>query len=226
MLLMESAAGDATVEAQRGEVVPVRDKEGRLLAPNGAVSKLNEQDWVTVRTPFFRRWFGDWLAAVKKLTGVDATGMRHELNAQWIRHGYRQHKSDADPITVADLKRIPEVLDGWDYVERGSLKDGHPSVRFVKRVNGNLYVVERVFKGSRRSTPRMTQVTIWKEPSTHSPAASKRKPRQRYARSAGKARENLLFVNGRVNPEKVSKVVDVLTHKKRTPKGWKGLRGE
>jgi hypothetical protein len=31
-----------------------------LLAPNGKPSNLNEQQWQLVRTPEFKRWFGDW----------------------------------------------------------------------------------------------------------------------------------------------------------------------
>ncbi len=31
-----------------------------LKAPNGADSKLNEQQWLQVRTPSFKSWFGDW----------------------------------------------------------------------------------------------------------------------------------------------------------------------
>lgn len=32
----------------------------KLLAPNGKPSNLNEQQWHLVRTPEFKRWFGDW----------------------------------------------------------------------------------------------------------------------------------------------------------------------
>lgn len=37
-----------------------RNKEGKLLAPNGKVSKLTERQYVQVRTKAFKRWFGDW----------------------------------------------------------------------------------------------------------------------------------------------------------------------
>ena len=36
------------------------DAEGRHLAPNGKPSNLSYEQWVTVRTPAFKRWFGDW----------------------------------------------------------------------------------------------------------------------------------------------------------------------
>ena len=31
-----------------------------MVAPNGKKSKLNERQWLQVRTPNFKRWFGDW----------------------------------------------------------------------------------------------------------------------------------------------------------------------
>ncbi len=37
-----------------------RDSEGYFLAPNGEPSYLNEKQWHQVRTPEFKKWFGDW----------------------------------------------------------------------------------------------------------------------------------------------------------------------
>lgn len=36
------------------------DEQGRHLAPNEKPSKLSYRLWVMVRTPSFKRWFGDW----------------------------------------------------------------------------------------------------------------------------------------------------------------------
>ena len=36
------------------------DDRGRHLAPNGQPSNLPYRQWVMVRTPAFKRWFGDW----------------------------------------------------------------------------------------------------------------------------------------------------------------------
>ena len=35
-------------------------KRGWLKAPNGKDTNLDERQWVQVRTPSFKRWFGDW----------------------------------------------------------------------------------------------------------------------------------------------------------------------
>ncbi|MCI6614982.1 MAG: hypothetical protein MSC51_04010 [Mollicutes bacterium] len=37
-----------------------RDEKGRLLAPNGKPSNLNERQYAQVRTKAFKKWFGDW----------------------------------------------------------------------------------------------------------------------------------------------------------------------
>ncbi len=37
-----------------------RGTPGWLKAPNGEPTKLNERQWVLVRTPNFKLWFGDW----------------------------------------------------------------------------------------------------------------------------------------------------------------------
>lgn len=38
-----------------------RDSQGRLLAPNGNPSNLNERQYIQVRTKAFKNWFGDWI---------------------------------------------------------------------------------------------------------------------------------------------------------------------
>jgi hypothetical protein len=47
-----------------------------LKAPNGLATKLTERQWVQVRTPSFKRWFGDWESFAPREGGVwnDADG--------------------------------------------------------------------------------------------------------------------------------------------------------
>lgn len=55
------ARGEAyTTEMQSILKNAPRDNEGRLLAPNGKVSNLNERQYAQVRTRAFKEWFGDW----------------------------------------------------------------------------------------------------------------------------------------------------------------------
>ncbi len=53
-------------QAERDEVVARytnpdgTKKPGWMKAPNGKPTRLTERQWVQVRTPAFKRWFGDW----------------------------------------------------------------------------------------------------------------------------------------------------------------------
>lgn len=49
-----------TAEEQHILNTAKRNKEGKLLAPNGKVSNLTEKQYVQVRTKAFKEWFGDW----------------------------------------------------------------------------------------------------------------------------------------------------------------------
>ena len=54
---------DATFSAsdQRGRIVEAAKEAGTYMkAPNGEPTNLSEEQWVQVRTPEFKRWFGDW----------------------------------------------------------------------------------------------------------------------------------------------------------------------
>ncbi|MGF1572013.1 MAG: hypothetical protein ACFCU1_02985 [Sumerlaeia bacterium] len=70
------------------QVAVVRDQEGRLLAPNGKPSKLNERQWKQVRTPSFKRWFGNW----------ESLELKKALEA-------------LEPVEVLDLDAPAEILD-------------------------------------------------------------------------------------------------------------------
>lgn len=57
----------AEIEAEKAKIREDAQKNGTWMkAPNGAPSKLNAEQWVTVRTKRFKRWFGDWEKAAKK----------------------------------------------------------------------------------------------------------------------------------------------------------------
>ena len=45
-------------------------KKGYHLAPNGKESKLTEDQWLQVRTPNFKKWFGDWENAPENASKV------------------------------------------------------------------------------------------------------------------------------------------------------------
>lgn len=103
---------------------------------------------------------------IKAATGADMTGARHELVANDIRHAMKQH---GDPLAEAakgqvplaqdDLLRIPEILDSYDGIEDGGVHGGRQSVIYRKRVNGEVFYVEREAKEGVLRTK-----TMWKKP--------------------------------------------------------------
>lgn len=76
-------------------------KEGWLKAPNGQPTNLNERQWVQVRTPLFKAWFGDWENDPKNASKVvDENG-----EPKPIKHGtpnkFTIFNKDADKNTDA-----------------------------------------------------------------------------------------------------------------------------
>jgi len=60
----DAAGGAVYHQSPRSELAAVRRQhEGKptwMKAPNGQPTKLTEQQWLQVRTPRFKKWFGDW----------------------------------------------------------------------------------------------------------------------------------------------------------------------
>jgi hypothetical protein len=74
----ERPTKEQTAEAKRQyeEVENLyKDTGAWLKAPNGADTKLNTRQWIQVRTPLFKKYFGDWerLAAKEMLEGPPVT---------------------------------------------------------------------------------------------------------------------------------------------------------
>ena len=83
------------------------------LAPNGKQSNLNEEQWHLVRTPEFKRWFGDWeklaYAKLKDAAMDDVTLERLSKNvskahAMWLadegRNGHVRKNTDIRTIHI------------------------------------------------------------------------------------------------------------------------------
>lgn len=70
--LFDSFHIDSDYIAEREEILrnATRNSEGKLLALNGKISKLTEEQWVTVRTKAFKEWFGDWTKITKNKDGT------------------------------------------------------------------------------------------------------------------------------------------------------------
>ena len=74
------------------------DEAGRPLAPNGQLSRLPYREWVTVRTPSFISWFGDWMNDPENASKVvDENGeplvVYHRAGTDFsvFEHGHREN---------------------------------------------------------------------------------------------------------------------------------------
>ena len=68
-------------------------KKGYHCAPNGKPSKLTEEQWLLVRTPNFKKWFGDWetLAIINEVENMPASAIKlHEsLDKAGIKEAFK-----------------------------------------------------------------------------------------------------------------------------------------
>ena len=109
---------------------------------------------------------------IEKLTGINTINRIERITASDIRHILNHHgdkKIEAEkgqlPITKTDIKKIPDVIENFDNIEKGNLnidKNGkHQTVRFIKEYNNNaLYVVEVVPSEGNALIIK----TMWKKP--------------------------------------------------------------
>ena len=71
-----------------------------LKAPNGQPTKLNERQWLQVRTPEFKQWFGDWENDAKLNLGIDALRQladgKDEVTIQGIKPELKQFGGDSN----------------------------------------------------------------------------------------------------------------------------------
>lgn len=72
-----------------------RDNQGRLLAPNGKPTNLNERQWLQVRTTAFKNWFGDWENVEKfNINNVDTTKVDIEkVDKPWKNDNTKVNKT-------------------------------------------------------------------------------------------------------------------------------------
>ncbi len=109
------------------------------------------------------------IADIKEVVGVDVSKAIHEVTSDDLRHTINQHgdvKKEAKrgqiAVTVSDLERIPEILDSYDRIEKGTTDErNRKSVRYIKKNNGETTYVEVVIEGGNKLRGK----TMWKTPS-------------------------------------------------------------
>lgn len=72
-----------------------------MLAPTGKPTNLNERQWAQVRTPLFKRWFGDW----------EAVALRESIeNSEETRISGKEIADFKEPL---DMKALREKAIRW-----------------------------------------------------------------------------------------------------------------
>lgn len=111
-------------ELELVEIAPDNLSEnGDLLAPNGLVSNLSEEEWKIVRTPSFKKWFGDWERKYQpedvdnwakfqyaKMLEDDVLGYILEMTSRQKEDKVRLLNNKA---TAAEIEKVDESLSYW-----------------------------------------------------------------------------------------------------------------
>ena len=105
---------------------------------------------------------------IQQLLGIDVSNRQHTLADNDIRHMLNEHgnaeieaKRGQIPITEADVKRIPSIIDSPDDIILGSKHQDGQTVRYIKKFEDGInFVVEVVPEKS----GALKIKTMWKKP--------------------------------------------------------------
>ncbi len=106
---------------------------------------------------------------VKQLYGIDISGRNHIISDYDIRHIIKQHgnvemekKKGQIAITVKDIEKIPDIINNYDKIIKGSDNKQGNTIRYIKKYNDNIsYVVEVIPNLDNNS---LYVKTMWKKP--------------------------------------------------------------
>lgn len=101
--------------------------------------------------------------------GVDIKGFYHSIDNFFVNHALNNHGDQKErkrgnvPITVEDIKCIPEILRSPDFIIYGSkTKIGNKAIVFAKNIDGSTVFVEEVRNGKMK----LAAQTLYKLPRT------------------------------------------------------------
>ena len=102
-----------------------RDKEGRLLAPNGNPTNLTERQYAQVRTKAFKDWFGDWENDPENASKVvDKNGeplvVYHGTNADNITTFSLEKAKHNTGIFLSKSKNVARSYVDWLNIDYGN----------------------------------------------------------------------------------------------------------
>lgn len=110
---------------EAAEINAVRERlqgtDGWMKAPNGKPTLLNERQWLLVRTPSFKRWFGDWENAPGEASRViDQNG-----EPQVVYHGTQADFTEFDPAFMYSGEGWSQSGSGFYFTEDRKSASGY-----------------------------------------------------------------------------------------------------
>lgn len=100
-----------------GRLVEMVDEQGRLLAPNGKPSKLNQKQWHQTRGDNFKRWFGDWQAFTAQERLDEMAPLKLSTPEDWIGLTERERLAKVE----ASLKSMARQSEALPHVDLGNV---------------------------------------------------------------------------------------------------------
>ncbi len=143
------------ISIEQKESYAIKDKSAKIGQLYDKAVENNKQRRFLEREPFIRISLGkvsDGNAqAVKKATGIDLTGYERTIDNQAINYILTEH---SDPereaargqrvVTKQDIQRIPEIVESPDDVFLSRTKGGVDAIKYMKKINGDVYYIEEV----------------------------------------------------------------------------------
>jgi hypothetical protein len=183
---------------------------------------------------------GEQTAEAFKQAGLDVAGFVHVVDSATVNHIMKQHGNPEKEaargqiaVTPKDFARLPDVVSNPDKVEPvGKTKRGLEAVRYTKRINGHIVVVE----AARTGRHRLAVVTMWKtRPGADARPEAVPPPTSETLR-AGSSKDNVASTQEDANPDtqakagnKVAEAGEELTYNRRnrirTGLKWSDVEG-
>ena len=124
-------------------------KPGWMKAPNGKPTNLTERQWIQVRTPAFKKWFGDWekgLAKILEIVGIEpvvVNSINSDIDIETIYKNIGEVKNK-------DGRRVRFVNSAFGKIIRHKGYDTQKIIPFLKTIFENsVYLGFQNDKGNR-----------------------------------------------------------------------------
>lgn len=124
------------------------------------------------RPLYFQTVKGKEVAKLKKVTGQDLKGMRHELFPNGVRHTYLNHgnaaaeaKRNQVAVTGKDIALIPRIVAAYDKLKLSTHRTrakGFKALEYQKKIGRKKYhYIEAISKLEGDTKPRLRTQSMW-----------------------------------------------------------------